>query len=128
MTNEITIDDLYADAGTFNQETVLRMLKDKIVFTQENEIVFVIDPTNLKARDRILIYALAKKVLKANQKIENEVITNTEIKDKTKLNKNTVGGTLKRLKDQNILVKSQSGYEIPVFKVEEVLRLLNDKS
>ena len=126
MTNKITIDDLYADAGTFNQEAVLHVLKDKIVFTQEDEILFIIDPANLKARNRILIYALAKKVLKVNQKTEDETITNTEIKDNTNLNKNTVAGTLQRLKDKNILVKSGSGYQIPVFKVEEVLRLLND--
>lgn len=126
MANKITIDDLYADAGTFNQEDVLRMLKSKIVFTQEDEIIFVIDPTNLKAQNQILIYALAKKILKINQKIEDEAITNTEIEDKTKLNPNTIRGTLKRLKDKNILVKSQSGYEIPVFKIEEVLKLLND--
>lgn len=128
MANEITIDDLYTDPETFNQKAVLHMLKNKIVFTQEDEIVFIVDPTNLKARNQILIYALAKKILKANQKIENEAITNTEIKNKTKLNKNTVAGTLKRLKDGNILVKSQSGYEIPPFKVEEALSLLNDKS
>ena len=126
MTDKITIDDLYTDAGTFNQETVLRMLKDKIVFTRENEIIFVIDPTNLKAQNQILIYALAKKILKVNQKTEDETITNTEIQDKTKLNQNTIRGTLKRLKDRNVLVKSGSGYQIPVFKVEEVLRLLND--
>ena len=47
MTNKITIDDLYADAGTFDQEDVLHMLKDKIAFTQEDEIIFVTDPVNL---------------------------------------------------------------------------------
>ena len=128
MTNKITIDDLYTDGAMFNQEAVLHMLKDKIAFTQEDKIIFLIDPKKLKAKNRILVYALAKKVLKANQKIEDEIITNPEIKENTQLNKNTVGGTLKRLKDENILVRSQSGYKIPAFKVEEVLRLLNDKS
>ena len=128
MTNKITIDDLYTDGAMFNQETVLHMLKDRIVFTQEDKIIFLIDPKKLKAKNRILIYALAKKVLKANQKIEDEIITNAEIKENTQLNRNTVAGTLKRLKDENILVRSQSGYKIPVFKVEEVLRLLNDKN
>lgn len=126
MSEKITIDDLYSDTGAFNQEAALRALKDKIVFTRENEIVFNIDPEKLKARDSILLYALAKKVLKANKKIEDETVINAEIINKTKINRNTVGGTIKRLKDKNIFMKSASGYEIPVFKVEEVLKLLSD--
>ena len=126
MTSKITIDDLYSDTGTFNEEAVLHTLKDKIIFTRENEIVFITDPTNLKAQNQILLYALAKKVLKINQKIEDEVITVAEVSDKTKMNRNTLGVALKRLKDKNILMKSPSGYEIPAFKVEEVLGLLND--
>ena len=126
MTEKITIDDLYSDAGSFDEEAVLRMLKDKVVFTKENEILFAIDPTRLKARDAILLYALAKKVLRANQKIDEEIITNAEIIDKAKLKKSNVGVTIMRLKDKKIITLSGSGYEIPAFKVAEVLDLLKD--
>ncbi|MDE0297593.1 MAG: hypothetical protein OXN17_03090 [Candidatus Poribacteria bacterium] len=121
MKDRITIDDLYSDAGSYDEEAVLLTLRDKIIFSQEHEILFVIDPTNLKARKAILLYALAKKMLKANQKIDDEIITNAEITDKVKLKDNTVRGTIKRLRDQKFLVRSGSGYEIPVFKVEDVL-------
>ncbi len=124
MISEITIEDLYSDTETFDQKAILYMLKDKIILTRENEVVFSINPGDLKARSQILLYALAKKILKVNQKIEDEAITNAEIKLKTQMNKNTLGVELKRLKDKNILMKSKSGYEIPAFKVEEVLRLL----
>lgn len=127
MTEEITIDDLYSDAGSFDQKKVLRMLKGKVIFMRENEILFAVDPTKLKVQEVILLYALAKKVLKVNHKIDNEIITNAEIIDRAKLNKNTVNVTIKRLKDKKILMPSGSGYEIPAFKVEEVLNSLEGK-
>ncbi|MEW6408392.1 MAG: hypothetical protein AB1465_06935 [Patescibacteria group bacterium] len=126
MTNKITIDDLYSDVGTFDQEGVLTMLKGKVVFTKENEVLFTVDPTKLKARHAILLYALAKKVLKANNKIDDEIITNAEILDKAKLTKSNVGVTIMRLKDKKILMPSGSGYELPTFKVAEVLNSLKD--
>ncbi len=126
MTNKITIDDLYSDAGTFDEEAVLTMLKGKVVFTKENEILFAVDPTKLKARDAILLYVLAKKVLASNKKIDDEIITNAEILDKAKLTKSNVGVTIMRLKDKKILMPSGSGYELPTFKVAEVLNSLKD--
>jgi len=126
MSEKITIDDLYSDAGSFDEEAVLSALKGKVVFTKENEILFAIDPTKLKGRDAILLYALAKKVLRLHQKIDDEIITNSEVIDRAKLKKSTVGVTIMRLKDKKILMPSGSGYEIPTFKVAEVLNLLKD--
>ena len=116
MTNKISINDLYSDAGTFDEEAVLTMLKGKVVFTKENEVLFAVDPTKLKGRDAILLYALAKKVLRANNKIDDEIITNAEIIDKAKLTKSNVGVTIMRLKDKKILMPSGSGYELPHLK------------
>ncbi len=127
MTNKISINDLYSDAGTFDEEAVLTMLKGKVVFTKENEVLFAVDPTKLKARNAILLYALAKKVLMANKKIDDEIITNAEVIDKVKLTKSNVGVTIMRLKDKKILMPSGSGYELPTFKVAEVLNSLKDK-
>ena len=126
MTTKITIDDLYSDTGSFDEEAVLHTLKDKVVFTKENEVLFIADPTKLKDRNVILLYALAKKILKMNQKIDSEIITNAEIMDKTKLKKSNSSVTIMRLKEKKILIPSGSGYEIPMFKVGEVLSLLEE--
>lgn len=126
MKDRITLDDLYSDAGPYDEEAVLLRLKGRVVFTKEHEIVFAIDQTNLKAREAILLYALAKKVLKANQKIDDESFDSAEITNNVKLNDNTVRGTIKRLRDQMLLVRSSSGYEIPTFKVADVLDSLKD--
>jgi len=126
MNKKITIDDLYTNTGVFDEEAVLLALKGKIYFTKENEIAFAIDVTKLKAQRVILLYVLAKKVLKANQKIDDEIITRSEITNKTGLKDNTVGVTIMRLKNKKILIPSDSGYKIPAFKVAEALALLKD--
>ncbi|GEM_PF-1377190 len=126
MSKPLSIDDLYTDTGTFDQQKVLEALQSKVAFTRDNEILFTVDPTKMKARDVIILYALAKKVLKVNSKIENEIITNAEILDKTKINKNTVNVTIMRLKEKKLLIASGSGYELPMFKVNEVISLLSD--
>lgn len=127
MSGTLSIDDLYTDTGTFDQQKVLEALQSKIAFTRENEILFTVDPAKMKARDVIILYALAKKVLKVNSKIENEIITNAEILDKTKINKNTVNVTIMRLKEKKLLIASGSGYELPMFKVNEAISLLTGK-
>ena len=126
MPKPLSIDDLYTNTGSFDQQKVLQALHSRIVFTKDNEILFTIDPTKLKARDAILLYALAKKVLRMNSKIENETITNAEILDKTKINKNTVNVTIMRLKKKKILLGEGTGYEVPMFKVDEVISLLSN--
>jgi len=124
MSKPLSIDDLYTDTGTFDEQKVLQALQQKIVFTKENDILFTSDPTKLKAQNVILLFALAKKVLKINSKIESDIITNAELIDKTKVNKNTINVSIMRLKEKKLLIPSGSGYEIPMFKVNEALSLL----
>ena len=126
MEETISIDELYSDVGSFDEEAVLRMLKGKVTFSKENEIRFAMDPAKLKAREVILLYALAKRALKVHQKIDDETITGTEVSDKTKLNNSTVRSAMKQLKDEKLVISSGSGYEIPTFKVVEILDSLKD--
>jgi len=126
MSKPLSIEDLYTDTGTFDQQKVLQVLHSRVAFTKDNEIVFTADPTKLKARDAILLYALAKKVLKNNAKIESEMVTSAEIINKTKINKNTVNVTVMRLKGPKLLLGAGAGYEIPMFKVDEAVALLSD--
>ncbi len=128
MSKLLTIDDLYTDTGTFDQQKVLQALHSRIVFTKDNEILFTADPSKLKARDVILLYALAKKVLRVNSKIDSDAITNAEILDKIKINKNTVNVTIMRLKEKKLLMSAGAGYEIPMFKVDEAILLLLDNT
>lgn len=126
---QITIDDLYTDAGAFDEQKVLSVLKGKVAFTKDNDILFLIDPTKIKANEAIILFVLAKKILKLHKKIDSEIITFAELTDKVKINKSTIGVTMKRLKDdKKMLLSSGEGYELPTFKVEEAITLLSSKS
>lgn len=125
----ISIDDLYTDAGTFEEQNVLEVLCPKVRFTKDNEIIFLADPSKMKASEAIILFAFAKKILKLHDKIESEIITKAELLDKVKINKNTLGVTVMRLKkDKKILLPVEGGYEMPTFKVAEALSLLSNKS
>lgn len=129
MNTTLTIDDLYTDAGAFDEQKVLQVLRSKIAFTKTNEILFLADPSKMKAHEAILLYVLSKKILKLHNKIDSEIITAAELADKLKINKSTVGVTVKRLKDdKKMLISDDSGYELPTFKVEEALSILIGKS
>lgn len=127
MNSNITIDDLYSDAGSFDQALVLEALKGKVVFTPEHDTLFLEDTTKLGADKSILVYTLAKKVLKANGKIEDETVTPAEMGEKSKLNANTIRGSVMRLKNRNLFIAIGAGYEIPNFKVGAVLEILNNQ-
>jgi hypothetical protein len=120
----LSIDDLYTDSGTFDEQKVLATLRSRLAFTKNNEILFLSDPSRMKANEAIILFVLAKKLLKFHQKIESEIITSAELTNKTKINKNTIGVTVMRLNDKKILVPADGGYEMPTFKVEEALSLL----
>jgi len=122
---KLSIDDLYTDAGTFDEQEVLRTLQDRVVFTKDNDILFTTDPDKLQARDVILLYALAKQMLRSADKVDSQIITNAEVQHKTKLKKTTVGVTIMRLKEKKLLLGADGGYEIPPFKIPEVIKLLN---
>ena len=128
MSRTLSIDDLYTDTGTFDEQIVLQALHQKVAFTKENEILFTSDPTKMKPRDVILLFALAKKILKIHSKIEADIITNAELIDKTKVNKNTINVNIMRLKEKKLLIASGAGYEIPMFKVNEALSLLTESN
>ena len=126
MTTPLSIDDLYTDSGAFDEQGVLKALRSKIAFTKDNDIIFTDDPTKMKAGEVVLLFALAKKILKFHSKIQDEVTTNAELISKAKMKKSTSSVTIMRLKEKKLLLPSGAGYEIPMFKVAEVLATLAD--
>ena len=128
MTNQVKIEDLYSDGAAFDKDAALQVLKEnQIRFDKENQVLFGGDPSKYGAKRAVLLYALAKKVLKAHEKIESEAASRAEVAAGTGISANTVGVAAKRLKDQErVLIRADSGYEIPSFKIQEVLDIINN--
>ncbi len=129
MNTTLTIDDLYTDAGAFDEQKVLQALRSKVAFTKTNEILFLVDPSKMTANEAIILYALSKKLLKLHSKVDSDIVTTVELADKLKINRSTLGVTVMRLKeDRKMLISADGGYELPTFKVEEALSVLASKS
>lgn len=80
----------------------------------------------MNAKQVILAYALAKKLLKSKELIKTETITAVEIHKATGLKKGTVDPTFKVLKEDGLLV-GKSECEIPAHKIFVVIKLLTPK-
>lgn len=117
-----TIDDLFSDSGPFDEGSVVEVLKPFVTIQKSTNEIFFKDnsPT---AEQRILIYGLAKKLLKAKALIETDMITAAEVHQKTGIKKGTIDPTFKKLKETGYFV-GKGEYEIPTPKVSDVVEIL----
>ncbi len=120
--NKLTIDDLFSDSGPFDEATVVETLKPFITIQKSTNEIFFKDNSST-AEQRILLYGLAKKLLKAKGLIGSEMITAQEVHNKTGIKKGTIDPTFKRLKESGYLV-GKGEYEIPTPKVADAVKLL----
>jgi len=120
--NKLTIDDLFSDSGPFDEAAVVEVLKPFVTIQKSTNEIFFKDnsPT---AEQRILIYGLAKKLLKAKGLVERDMITATEVHQKTSIKKGTIDPTFKKLKETGFFV-GKGEYEIPTPKISDVVEML----
>lgn len=126
MTNpQHTLDDLYSDAGPFDESAVVKAIMPFITIQKNtNEIFF--KESDLTVDERILVYGLTKKLLKTKGVIENDLITALEFHKKTGIKKGSVDPMFKKLKDSGVIVGKKE-YEIPNHKVSEIIKLITKK-
>lgn len=121
-----TLDDLFSDAGPFDESAVVKAIMPFITIQKNtNEIFF--KESNLTVDERILVYGLAKKLLKAKGVIESDFITAMEFHKKTGIKKGSVDPAFKKSKDLGMLVGKKE-YEIPNHKVSEIIKLMAKKA
>lgn len=120
---ELTIDSLFSDAGAFDEEKVLKALHPHVtVQTGSNQISF--KGTKLSSELKILAYALTKKLLKFKGYPTLALISAQEIHKATGIKKGTVDPTFKILRDKGFFVGKKKEYEIPDYKVPEIVGML----
>ncbi|MDO9183717.1 MAG: hypothetical protein Q7U04_14985 [Bacteriovorax sp.] len=124
--NEHKLEDLFSDAGPFNESDVVKAIKP-FVFIQKDANDVYFQESKLTVDERILVYGLTKKLLKYKGRIESEVITAIEVQKKTGIKKGSIDPMFKKLKDEGFLV-GKIGYEIPMLKVSEIIKIINKKA
>lgn len=121
-----TLDDLFSDSGPFDESEVIKAIQPFVTIQKStNEIFF--KESNLTSEEKILVYGLAKKLLKTKGLIQDEMITAIEVHKKTGIKRGTVDPTFKGLKEKGVLVGKKE-YEIPVHKITQIISSLSRKS
>lgn len=120
-----TIDDLFSDSGPFDEAEVVKAIQPFVTIQKvTNEIFF--KSSSQTTEQRILIYGLAKKLLKTKGLIESEMITAVEVQKKTSIKRGSIDPTFKKLKENGFLV-GKIDYEIPIPKIPDIIKVINKK-
>ena len=121
------IEELFTDALPVNEKEVVKVLKPIITIQRNSKEIFLKDEKKLTVEDKILAYGLAKKLLKIREYIDSETISASEVYEKTGIKKGSIDYGFKSLRGKFLFGKGKS-YEIPNYKVNEIIKRLQKKS
>lgn len=118
-----TIDDLFSDSGPFDEAEVVKAIQPFVTIQKATNDIFF-KSSSKTTEQRILIYGLAKKLLKIKGLVDSEMITAIEIQKKTSIKRGSIDPTFKKLKENGFLV-GKIDYEIPIPKIPDVIKIIN---
>lgn len=126
MTQEKSyIEELFSDAHPLDEKSIVEALKSHLTIQRDNKEIYLKNTAKVVADDKILAYGLAKKLLRSKGFVEQETISANEVHKKTGIKKGTVDSSFKKLREDGLFVGSGKNYEIPNYKVEEIISRLS---
>lgn len=120
-----TIEDLFSDSGGVDEAEIIKAIHPFVTIQKATKEIYFKD-SNLSSQDKVLVYGLAKKMLKNNNLIENEAVSAIEVYQKTGIKKGTIDPIFKKLKDDGWFVGKRA-YEIPNYKISSIINTINKK-
>ncbi len=119
------IEDLFSDTGPVDIKAVVEALKPLMqVQRGKNEIHLTELGNEAIVSNKILIYALGKKILKMESIIETEEFSAKEVFDNLGLKKGTIDFNFNLLRERGFILGSGSSYVIPNAKVSAIVNIL----
>lgn len=122
--HKYTFDALFSDAGPFDEPSVIKAVFPFVTIQKSTNDIFFKETYPLTNTEKILVYALAKKLLKTRSLIETEMITAVEVYKKTGIKRGSVDPIFKDLKKDGFLV-GKIEYEVPVTKISQIINLIS---
>ena len=96
-------------------------LKPFVVIQNETHQIYLKGERKLPVETKILAYALAKKLLAMEGRIEEEYVSALEVHETTGMKKGSVDSAFKKLREEGILVGGGRRYEVPHYMVPIVV-------
>lgn len=125
---EKNIEKLFTDAGLINEKEVVEALEPFVLIQRQNKEIFLKNAERLTVEEKIVAYALAKKLLKIKKHINNDIISASEIHEKIGIKKGSVDYAFKELRERGLLVGRGKNYEVPNHKVDKIIKQLKSKT
>jgi len=121
---EKNIEKLFTDTGFVNEKEVVETLEPFVLIQRQNKEIFLKNVERLTVEEKIIAYALAKKLLKIKGHIDDNIISASEIHKKIGIKKGSVDYAFKRLRESGLLVGRGKNYEVPNHKVDKIVKQL----
>lgn len=126
MNNKSAIEDLFSDSGPVNIEEIVRSIKPFLKIQREGAQIFLTDKGNkVGVNTRILLYALAKKLLKEEKFIDSEAISAKEIAEQLNIKKGSVDFGFSALRNKGDILGSGVNYTVPNDRINGIIKALD---
>ena len=129
MKTEKPVEKLYTDTGSVDKKELVDFLESLVSIQRDSKRIIFRSKAkkNLTNSDKVVLYFMAKKLLAMSDEIEENSTSASEIKKQTGIKAGSVDSAFNRLRKDNIIVGSNDEYEIPVYKIEEVMENIKNK-
>lgn len=128
------LDELFKDGEALDRALLAAIIKPNAVIHKDRngfEIRLTPEGEKLSARQKILIYLLAKKViaLKDGTNQMSESAAPADIEKETGIAGGTLRPTLRRLLDENLVVQDTNGsrYRVPNHAINRISHIISSK-
>lgn len=123
MEEKNPIKELFTNTAPFDEEAVVKVLKPLVSIREGTyEIYFIKE--DMKVDDKILAFALVKKLLHSKSYREEGYVSAIEIHKNTGLPKGSIDFSFKSLRENGYLVGKGKAYEIPNYRIPQVIARL----
>lgn len=118
------LNQLFTDSEPLDVESVVSVLKQYVRIKQDtNEIFFTENGNKVTVYKKILLFALARKLLKNERSIDTESFSARLVSKKLQIKKGSIDSSFNMLRGKGFIVGSGTNYEIPNYKIGEILTL-----
>jgi len=128
MSKQSPLEELFSDSGPVDLDQLVMVLKPFVRIHSDSKEIYLTDQGNkCNIKNKMLIYFLAKKLLKLEEFISTESVSAKEIADKLNLKKGSVDATFKTLRESGFIMGSGKEYNIPNYKISDINTVLGAK-
>jgi len=117
------LDKLFVSNEELNKEILFEILDGKVKITEDKDVILIGELSHL---EKILIYALSKKVMFVKGMEETDLVGPAEVSEKIGLASGTSKVYVRKLQKMGFFLGKGGKYSVPNFALEKIKEFLSD--